>query len=56
MKNIRITPSKIKEKICATCGLQKSCGDLPGFCLLIYYVPVVLVVIGLAFFLITMAL
>jgi hypothetical protein len=34
--------------------LQKSCGDLPGFCILIYYIPVVLVVAMLSYFLITM--
>jgi len=45
---------KIKEKICETCGLQKSCGDLPGFCALLYYVPVALVVVMLFYFLITM--
>jgi hypothetical protein len=54
MKEIIIKPSKIKEKICETCGLQKYCGDLPGFCVLIYSVPVVLVVIGLIYLLITM--
>jgi len=48
--------SKIKEKICETCGLKKSCGDLPGFCLLLTYVPVVLVVAMLLYFLITMSL
>jgi hypothetical protein len=44
MKKISIKSSKIKEKVCQTCGLQKKCGDLPGFCLLIYYVPVALAV------------
>jgi hypothetical protein len=56
MKNIPVKSSKIKEKICETCRLQKSCGDLPGFCQLIYYVPVVLVVVGLTYLLITMSL
>ena len=51
-----IKSSKIKEKICQTCGLQKSCGDLPGFCILLYYVPVALVVVMLLYFLITMKL
>jgi hypothetical protein len=51
---ITIKSSKIKEKVCETCGLQKSCGDLPGFCVLIYSVPVFLVVVGLAYLLITM--
>ena len=52
--NITTKTSIIKEKICENCGLQKSCGDLPGFCLLIYSVPVFLVVVGLSYLLITM--
>ena len=56
MKKITIKPSKIKEKICDTCGLQNTCGDLPGFCALIYYIPIVLVIVGLAYLLITMSL
>lgn len=54
MKKIPVKTSKIKEKICQTCGMQKHCGDLPGFCVLLYYVPVVLVVVGLTYLLITM--
>jgi hypothetical protein len=54
MKKIIIKPSKIKEKICDTCGLQNTCGDLPGFCALIYYIPIALVIVGLAYLLITM--
>ncbi len=38
---INIKSSKIKQKICETCGLKKSCGDLSGFCILLHYVPVV---------------
>jgi len=52
-------PTKIsatKEKICATCKFKKSCGDLPGFCLLIYYGLIALVVFVLAYLLITMEL
>jgi hypothetical protein len=56
MKTIPIKSSKIKEMICERCGLRKPCGSLPGFCLLIYYIPVVLVVVGLAYLLATMAL
>ena len=52
--NITTKTSVIKEKICKNCGLQESCGDLPGFCALIYSVPVVLVVAGLAYLLVTM--
>ena len=54
--NITTKTSIIKEKICENCGLQKSCGDLPGFCILLQYVPVILVVAGLVFLLITMKL
>jgi hypothetical protein len=53
---IKIKRSKIKEKICDTCGLQNYCGDLPGFCALIYFVPIALVIAGLAYLLITMKL
>ena len=41
---LKIKSSKLKEKICENCILKKSCGDLPGFCMLIYYVPIALVV------------
>ena len=51
---MKIKRTKVKEKICETCGLQNTCGDLPGFCVLIYSVPIVLVVVGLAYLLITM--
>ena len=44
----------IKEKICNNCKLKKSCGDLPHFCILIYYGLIVLVVVMLSYFLITM--
>ena len=54
MKKIIVKSSKIKEKICETCGLQDTCGDLPGFCALIYYIPIALVIVGLAYLLITM--
>jgi len=55
MKIIKIA-SNVKEKICENCKLKKSCGDLPGFCMMIYYVLIVLVVIMLAYFLVTMSL
>ncbi len=51
---MKIKLKPLKEKICESCGLQKSCGDLPGFCLLLYYVPVALVVIMFFYLLITM--
>lgn len=53
---IKIKSSQIKEKICEKCGLKESCGDLPGFCVLLHYVPIVLVVAMLCYFLITMTL
>ncbi len=53
---LKIKSSKLKEKICENCILKKSCGDLPGFCMLIYYVPIALVVLGLVYLLITMTL
>jgi len=53
---MNIKSSKIKEKVCETCGLQESCGDLPGFCLLLNYVPIVIVVVMLSYFLINMTL
>ncbi len=53
---IKTNSPKIKKKICENCKLQNSCGDLPGFCQLIYYVPIIVVVAGLAYLLITMQL
>jgi hypothetical protein len=53
---LKIKSSTLKEKICENCKLQESCGDLPGFCVLIYYVPIALVVVGLVYLLITMSL
>jgi hypothetical protein len=47
---------KIKEKICAGCKLKKACGDLPGFCMLVYYGLIAVVVVMLIYFLITMSL
>jgi hypothetical protein len=52
---IKTKSPKIK-KICENCKLKDSCGDLPGFCQLIYYVPIIVVVVGLAYLLITMQL
>jgi len=45
-----------KKMICEKCKLKNKCGDLPGFCLLIYYVPIVLLVVMLFYFLMTMTL
>jgi len=48
--------STIKEKICAHCILKETCGDLPGLCMLFYYVLIASVIIGLSYLLITMKL
>ena len=49
-KKIPIT----KQEICSRCKLNKTCGDLPGFCALISFIPIAVIVIMLAYFLITM--
>jgi hypothetical protein len=54
MKKILIKSSNIKEKICDTCGLQKTCGGLSGFCALIYYIPIAVAIIVPVYFIITM--
>jgi len=54
MKKITIKTSTIKEKVCDTCGLQKTCADLSGLCALVYYVPIALALTMVAYFLITM--
>jgi len=36
--------------------MKKACGDLPGFCLFVYYGLIALVVISLLYMLITMEL
>ena len=46
----------LKEKVCKNCKLKNRCGDLPGFCALIYFVPVILLVVMLFYFFITMKL
>ena len=46
--------STAKEKICAHCMFKKTCGDLPGLCLLLHYGLYALVVAILAYLLITM--
>jgi hypothetical protein len=51
-KKISIT----KKDICERCKFNKTCASLPGFCALISYVPIAIVVIMLAYFLITMKL
>jgi len=48
--------STLKEKICSRCALKDTCGDLPGLCMLLYYALIAAVIIGLAYFLITMKL
>ena len=46
--------STVKEKICDNCTFKKSCGDLPGFCILLHYGLIALVIIMLSYFLATM--
>jgi len=46
--------SAIKQKICENCKFKKSCGDLPGFCILVHYGLIALVIAMLFYFLITM--
>jgi len=55
---MKITPkaSTVKEKICAHCILKETCGDLPGLCMLLYYVLIAVVIVGLSYLLITMKL
>jgi len=48
--------SAAKEKICKRCSLKNKCGDLPGFCVLIFYVPIALIVVMLIYFLMTSSL
>jgi len=50
---INMKSSKIKEKVCETCGLKESCGDLPGICLVFQYIPIILVIIMLLYLLVT---
>lgn len=45
-----------KEKVCKRCAFRKRCGDLPGFCVLIYNIPIVLVVVMLLYLLLSMSL
>lgn len=45
-----------KEKVCRTCAFRKRCGDLSGFCILIYNIPIVLIVVMLLYLLLTMSL
>ena len=49
-------PSTMKQKRCDHCVFKDSCGDLPGLCILLFYVLIAAVVAGLAYMLITMKL
>jgi hypothetical protein len=53
-KLIRVLAMSVKQNICNKCKLRNRCGDLPGFCALIYYTPVVLLVFMLFYFFLTM--
>jgi hypothetical protein len=48
------TKGSMKQKICASCALKNTCGDLPGFCMLVPYAMIAMVVIMLTYFLVTM--
>ena len=48
------TKTSMKKKICAGCMLKGTCGDLPGFCMLVPYGLIALVIIMLTYFLVTM--
>ena len=54
MKKITIKSTTMKEKLCKTCGLQKTCRDMSGFCVLIYFVPIALAVAGLVYLIMTL--
>lgn len=43
-----------KKKICASCMFKDTCGDLPGFCMLLPYGLIASVIIMLSYFLLTM--
>lgn len=49
-----ITRTAIKKKVCANCKLKETCGDLPGFCMLLPYALIASVIIMLSYFLVTM--
>jgi hypothetical protein len=51
-----IKPSTVKQTICDHCVLKDSCGDLPGLCILLFYVLIAVVVAGLGYMLVTMKL
>ena len=55
MKIIK-TVTNVKQKTCESCKLKKSCGDLPGFCMMPYYGLIASVVIMLTYFLVNMSL
>jgi hypothetical protein len=51
--NNNIIPSKVQGKICEACGIQKTCRELPGICVQVYFIPFVLVVTVLLYLFIT---
>jgi hypothetical protein len=53
---ITTNASAVKEKICSHCKFKETCGDLPGLCMQFYYALIALVIVGLAYMLITMKL
>ncbi|MFC1589392.1 hypothetical protein ACFL3P_03875 [Pseudomonadota bacterium] len=54
MKEIPVTTLTMKEKICKTCGMQKACADLSGFCAVLYYAPIVAVLVTVTYYIFSM--
>ena len=54
--NMIKTVTNVKQKTCESCKLKKTCGDLPGLCMMTHYGLIALVVIMLGYFLVTMSL
>ena len=48
--------STVKKRICDHCAFKDSCGDLPGLCILLFYILIAAVVVGLGYMLFTMKL
>lgn len=53
MKKINVKTLSVKQKVCGSCGMQKTCNDLFGFCVMLYYVPIVLVVATATYFILS---
>lgn len=49
-----IVKNAIRHKVCNSCALENTCGDLPGICMLVNYAQLASVVVMLTYFLLTM--